>query len=188
MALFTRTQAELAQGGQVAVARLVKLEFTSGTKYLWDGKGHLQAGGQTWLGFGELGTMSGLEQAVQGTAPQAQFLLSGVDSDFVRYAAQSEIEVKDRPISVFLQFLSASMIALDDPVAIYVGLMDVMGFNANDPSSRSISVSAESIFIDRIRSTYSYYTDTDQKGRSPADRGLEFVATLKNKTVNWLRG
>lgn len=188
---LTEAQAAMTAGSRVACATLLKMEFTSSTQYLWDGIGYLQADGHSWLGFGKMGSISGLEQAVRGTAPQAAFRLSGVDPEFINYAANSETEVKGRPVTVFTQFLNADgphPTSLDSPVALWVGIMDIMKFSATGPRDRAISVTAESAFVDRIRSPYSYYTDVDQKARFHGDRGLEFAAALRAKTVNWLRG
>lgn len=188
MAFLTDTQALLAAGSVVNRAVLVKLEFTSATQYLFEGLGQLAAGGTWWTGFGELVKVEGLEQPMRGSAPVATFTLSGVDPNFVSYASNSASEVTGRPISVYIQFLSERLKALDNPVAIYTGTMGVMTFSGTGPRERSISVTAESLFSDRASAPYSFLTDVDQKARYPGDRGLEFAGSLRNKTVNWLRG
>jgi hypothetical protein len=188
MGFFPQTLAALAAGSTVNRAALVQLDFTSGTKYLFEGLGILQTAGQDWLGFGHLVRVTGMEQASRGNAPVATFTLSGVDREFVNYASNSASEVKGRPLTVFAQFLADRMQPLDSPLAVYTGEMDVMRFSAQGPRERSITVTVESLFSDRASAPYSFLTDVDQKARYPGDRGLEFAPTLRNKTVNWLRG
>lgn len=188
MAFLSETAAAVAAGARIRAARLLKFEFQSSTQYLWEGVGRLQADGHEWIGFGQLGGMEGLEQARSGDAPMATFWLSGVDPTFVTYAAGSQAEIKNRPVTVYLQFFDENLAVLDAPYAFYVGLMDVMRFSADGPRGRKIAVTAETAFVDGASAPYGYLTDVDQKARFPGDRGLEYVASLRAKTVNWLRG
>lgn len=181
------TVSELASGHRVRVATLFAMDFSSGTQRFWDGVGYLQADGHDWLGFGQLISVSGLEQSRGLGAPQTTFTLSGVDDNLIAIAVNSAAEVTGNPVTVYLQFLSSAGVPLDDPIAIWAGTMDTLSFSAG-VKDQSITLTAETLFVDRTRAPYGYYSDTDQRARWPLDRGLEFTASLIFRTVNWLRG
>ena len=178
---------ELASGHRVRVATLFLFEFTSGHQRFWDGVGYLPADGHDWLGFGEMCSVSGLEQSRGLGAPQTTFKLSGVDDNLIAIAVNSASEVTGNPCTVYLQFLSAAGVPLDDPIAIWAGTMDTLTFQAG-VKDQAITLTAETLFVDRVRAPWGLYTDTDQRARWPGDRGFEFVASLLFKTVNWLLG
>lgn len=181
------TVKELAAGHRVRAATLFEFEFTSATQRFWDGHGYLTANGHDWLGFGEMGSVSGLEQSRNMGAPQTTFKLSGVDDNLIAIAVNSASEVTGNPCTVYLQFLSSAGVPLDTPVAIWAGTMDTLTFQAG-AKNQSITLTAETLFVDRVRAPWGLYTDTDQRARWPGDRGFEFVASLIFKTVSWLRG
>jgi hypothetical protein len=178
---------ELAAGHRVSVATLFRFDFTSGSQFFHDGVGYLTADGHDWLGFGELISVSGLEQSRGMSAPATSFKLSGVDDNLIAIAVNSASEVTGNPCTVYIQFLSSAGVPLDDPVAIWAGTMDTLSFSAG-VKDQSITLSAETLFVDRIRAPYGYYSDTDQRARWTLDRGFEFAASLIFKTVTWLRG
>lgn len=193
MGHLTPVQEALARGDTVPVTVLVELEFASSTQRFRDGIGLLTTSdGRTWIGLTSPDTgisllsMSGLSQAQNAAAPTGTLTLSGVTQEILDIAVSSESEVKDRPMTAYLQFLTDDGAPLGDPVAFYSGLMDVMSFAGSGPRDRTISVTVESLFVNRIRSPFSYYTDRDQQGRFSGDRGMEFTASLISKTVPWL--
>lgn len=185
--MLPETVAALAAGDRVSVASLFQFNFQSQTQRYWDGIGSLVAGGFEWMGSGKLISAAGLEQSINLSAPQATFTLTGATDEMMAYAAASEFEVTGRPCSVYIQFLSAPGVPLDDPIAIWAGVMDVMSFEAG-VKNQTISLTAETLFVGRNRSSYGYMTSTDQEARWPGDLGMEFMAVLMNRTVNWLRG
>jgi len=178
---------EMAAGHRVAVASLFEFEFLSGVHRYWDGHGYLTAGGHEWIGFGQMGSVTGLEQSRGMNAPKTTFTLSGVDDDILAVAVNGSAEATGRPATVYLQFLTAAGVPLDAPVAIWAGIMDSMSFSAGVKEQR-VSIGAETLFVDRVRAPWGFQTDTDQRARYPLDTGFQFVAKLIFKTVNWLRG
>lgn len=181
------TIAAAAAGRTVRVALLVEFDFADGVSRVHDGIGPLAtADGRVWSGLGELGTIDGLEQALGGSATQANLSLSGVSPDFIARAKHSKDLVEGRDVTVSLQFLDALTEALlDGPLVVWTGIMDRMTYNATGPGQRTIAVSAESPFSGRRRPAFALYTDRDQNARYDGDRGLEQVADLVNKTIRW---
>lgn len=190
MSFFPETIAAMLGGRTVRASFLVEFDFATQPMRIWTGAGKLEAGGEEWHGLGKLGSISGLEQAVNGEAPETTFVLSGINSQIVTIARDEFAEeAKDRLVRVLIQFHNAeddrALTLYDAPFAIWSGRMQVPRFEIQGPRKRKITVTAESLFSLRSRPSFSQYTDKDQQLRFPGDRGFEAVAGLVNKTVTW---
>lgn len=194
MSLFPETIAAKLAGAKVEGTPLVRFEFASETIRLWLGNGELVTkDGATWQALGQLGAVSGIEQAVNGEAPQATFSLSGVDANIMRLARDEfKAEVFGRRVVVALQFFGVEDAAdpdnqrpLDLPYAIWAGRCLAPTFTFSPSGERSIAIAAESLFSLRTRPRHAMYTDRDQQRRFPGDRGFEFAPTLVSKVVTW---
>lgn len=199
MSFFPETIARALAGGKVECANLVKFDFTTQPMRLWRGNGMLTTNdGAEWLAIGSLGSMNGIEQAVNGEAPEASFTLSGIDADILRLARDEfAAEVKGRLARVYIQFFGVddpddpgNQRCLDNPFPVWAGRMLTPSFSmdAGDektPAQRSVTISAESIFSLRSRPRWSSYTDRDQQHRFDGDKGFQFVGDLVNKVVAW---
>ena len=194
MSLFPTTIATALGGGKVEAAFLLHLAFATEPVFLWQGYGVLHTSdGRTWQGLGALGSISGIEQAVNGDAPEASFMLSGVDAQVVRLARDEFLtEVKGRIATVYIQFFGVDDAAdpdnqrvLDAPYPIWAGRCMTPDFTFGEDDDRSIAISAESLFSLRSRPQFSMYTDADQQHRYPGDKGFQFVGSLINKVVTW---
>ena len=196
MSLFTETIAADLAGKKVTLAFLVWFDFTSEPVHLWiNGNGLLKTNdGQEWKGLGQIGSISGIEQAVNGDAPEMSFTLSGIDAQIMRLARDEyDAEVKGRFVYVLVQFFGVddpedpdNQRPLDNPYPVACGRCLRPEFQADAESGeRSVAIKAESLFSLRSRPKYAMYTDADQQRRFAGDRGFEFVASLVNKVVTW---
>lgn len=189
MGFFNSTVEAYVAGRSIAGTILVFMDFVDAPRRWWPGFGSLVSGGQTWQGTGELISVDGLEQPMGTAAPQTTFMLSGVDSTIVTLARNSSGKVKGRRVVVYVQFFqldgTQAWVPLDSPAAVWSGKMDQMKYAAQGPSSRSVTVTAESLWVNRSRPPFGLYGNTDQIARFPGDRGLEQVSDLVNKTIRW---
>lgn len=195
MGLFPETIRARLGGGVVKAAYLVEFDFTSQPMRLWRGNWPLVTNdGREWLGLGQLGSVSGVTQAVNGTAPQASFTLSGIDAEILQLArAEFAAEVRMRMARVYLQFFGVEDEAdpgnercLDNPYALAGFRMLRPTFETNrQTGARSVTITAEQIFALRTRPRHAMYTDRDQQARFAGDRGFEFVGGLTDKVVAW---
>lgn len=197
--LFPDTIKAALAGAKVQCANLVMFDFATDQVRLWTGDGMLVTNdGESWFAIGSFGGMDGIEQAVNGEAPEATFTLSGIDAEVMHIARDEfESEARGRLVRVYIQFFGADDPAdpenqrpLDLPYPIWAGrmLQPTFTFSASDektPAGRSISISAESLFSLRSRPKAAMYTDADQQQRFPGDKGFEFVASLVNKVLTW---
>lgn len=201
MSLFPETIRTYLAGGKVQAAHLVSLHFASGSMRLWRGYDVLDTNdGASWSGLGEYGSIAGIEQAVDGRAPEATMTLSGVNAAIVTTMRDEfELEARGRLVQLHVQFFGVddpddpgNQRCLDNPVPIWAGRMLRPGFTFDrgqddQPQESSISVVVQSIFAQRSRPNHAFYTDSDQRARFPGtpDRGFEFVASLVSKDTTW---
>lgn len=202
MSFFPETIAAYLGGTKVQVATPVMFDFATDQVRLWTGGGTLFTNdGEAWFATGSFGDMDGIEQAINGEAPQATFTLSGIDAQILHMARDEfSSEAKGRLVRVYVQFFGQDDPAdpenqrpLDLPFPIWAGRMLQPSFqiDAGDdkaPATRSVTISAESLFSLRSRPRWAMYTDADQRHRFPAagDRGFEFVAQLTQaSTLTW---
>lgn len=193
MGFFPQTIAAKLAGREIGASLLCHMDFRVTARSWWMGFGNLVAGGETWLGTGEMISIDGLDMPVGTTAPRTTFSLSGVDAAIVNLARNASDRVKDRRCTVYLQFFEiapsdgqvAPWAPLDAPYAIWSGIMDQMTYAAEGPSQRTVTLTAESIWTGRRKPAYGRYTDRDQNARFPGDRGLEQLPDLVQKTIRW---
>jgi len=155
------------------------MRFVSTTIRLWNGSGPLGTqDGKVWEGLTGLGSLSGLQQAINGTAPEQVLTLSGVDARFASIARGEREEYYDRALLVRLQFFDEAWQTLDAPYAVTMRLMKRLTqtvAQGEEGPVYNLSLSAETPFVTRRRPSYGYLTDRDQQCRYPGDRGLERV-------------
>ncbi|KGM34997.1 hypothetical protein [Inquilinus limosus] len=198
MQLFTETIREQARGQHVVCSLFVTFEFKSGPMRVWEGDGPLDRGGVTWRGMGHrqdkqsnpLQSIEGLEQAINGTAPQLNLTLSGVDPKVVAAARKDadadEIEGRNLAISIgFFDAARSSLVPLDNLVRLGTWIMQKPSFTATGPTLRTISLPCETIFAQRSRAPFGMLTDRDQQRRFPGDQALEFIPKMVDRTVTW---
>lgn len=200
MPLFPGAVRTQAQGQHVVASLFVLFDFLSAPIRIWEGDGPIDREGNTWSGVGQrqdgtgspLQSIDGLEQAVNGSAPQLTLTVSGVDSRIVA-AAQTDVsagEIEGRELTVWMGFYNATLpglVPLDSLVTIGVWIMQRPNFTASGPTSRTITLPCETIFAQRSRAPFGLLTDRDQQKRFPGDRGLEFVPRMVDRTVTWPR-
>ena len=193
MGYFPQTITAKLAGRTVGAALLCFMDFRITPRRWWMGFGMLNAGGYEWQGLGQLIQIDGLDQPIGTNAPRTTFQLSGVDAEIVGLARNASDRVKDRRCTVYVQFFDITpddssvqpWSTLDQPFAIWSGKMDQMSYQAEGPSRRGITLTAESLWVNRRRPAHGLYTDRDQNGRFPGDRGLEQVSSLITKTIRW---
>ncbi|WP_116654875.1 hypothetical protein [Pelagibacterium sediminicola] len=193
MSFFPQTiQAAMAKR-QIGAALLTFADFREVPRRWWPGHGLLRAGGHDWLGAGEFISIEGLEQPIGTRAPKMTFTLSGVDATIVQMARQASDRVKDRRITVYIQFFDVTpddagkqpWSLLDSPYALATGIMDQMSYTLEGADRRTVTLTAESLWVNRRRPPYGFWTDRDQNSRFPGDRGLEQVVNLVQKQARW---
>jgi len=165
----------------VRLCVMVELQFDSGTVRYWSGQGTLTYDGHSWLGTGELGSISPLRETAQMEANGYQLSLSGIPVSLITLALQDNY--RDKPGYVYLGILDEDFSVLDT-VLIGQGLMDTQQIS-EDGQTATITVNLESRLFDFGRVRRLMYTQEDQLAIDATDTGLEYVTDLENKEIMW---
>ena len=160
----------------VRKARLVRIDFASGSKFLHQGLGPLRTSdGQIWEGIGTLGDVSAIDRSVVPAGGGPTLTLSGVNDEMIAKALAADGEAKGRPVRIFEQHYDDDLSLLDTPQPIYLGLIDRMLITDDGPVSK-INVSLVTVLYMRRRAQYAYLSHVSQQQRFPGDLGkIEFI-------------
>lgn len=163
---------------------LVSLDFISGTKRLWSGVGTLSWDDEEWLGAGNLGRVSTIEETMELRAAGMSMQLSGVrNEDLTEVIAEP---IQGRRAQVYLGFLNVNFQLVADPIVIFDGRMDTVEI-VDGGTTATITMMVENRLRDLDRARTRRYTDADQQSRYPNDRGLEYVPALQEIDIPWGR-
>lgn len=163
---------------------LVKMEFDSGDLNLWSGLGNLIYNGDTYVGGGDLLTISPINESEELEANGCRIGISGVKQSLVALARDEPYQ--GRKIAMLLGAFDESGDIISDPVVVFSGFMDVMTITDSSDTS-IISISCENKLIAFERASVRRYTAEDQKIDHPFDKGFEFVSKIKQKDIVWGR-
>lgn len=158
----------------------VDIDFDSGPLYVWNGHGDLTIGSKTYLGAGQLLSISSVEETTEMEAKGARLTMSGIPSSFL--AAALTQPYQGRECRIYFGVTSAP----NDYVEVFTGELDQMNI-LEAADTATIQVTAENVLVRLERPVVRRFTDQDQKSRYPGDRGLEFVAGLQDKEIFWGR-
>lgn len=181
-------------GNTVYRAFYVVLNFASGTMRAWQGEGNVTISGNTVFGLGRMGSVSAVEQPVNGAAPQVSISLAGLTTEVLLATISAETEVKGRSAELRLAVWNTAGTHLGD-IPVLIGIMDRMVYSTqverNDENGTSVQMHTVSVTLEnrlasrRLSPTNATYTQADQAARYPADLGCQFAGTLQFKNYRW---
>lgn len=173
------------EGKEVFPFFAVSMAFLSGTLYMWSGYGDLVYGGNTYIGAGQLLSISAVSETTELEAKGSTLTLSGIPSSFLSLALSEQYQ--GRECNIYFGLLTANTVTpIDSFVEIFSGELDQMNIS-EAADTATISVTAENALIKLERPVVRRFTDSDQRSRFPTDKGLEFVAGLQDKEIFWGR-
>lgn len=172
----------------VATAEVVKpllfveADFDSGDLNLWSGIGSLTYGGKTYVGAGNLLSISSIQENVELRANGAQVTLSGIGTPLLDKAKNEDYQ--GRELVIKLGALDATDNIIASPIIVFSGFMDTMTI-VDGGDTATITVSVENRLIEFERTRVRRYTDNDQRIDYPNDDGFEYVAEIQEKNIVW---
>jgi hypothetical protein len=164
------------------IAFFFKSVWSSGTTYIWTGYEDISWDGQTWQGVGNLMGIPSVSETKEVQANGAAFSLSGVPSALISLILTDARQGNE--VSLWVAAIDSSGSIVADPYKLFSGLMDVPGIQEGGDTS-IISLQAENRLIELERPKEIRYTDRFQQDRFSGDLGLQYVASLQNKAINW---
>lgn len=156
----------------------VDLDFSSSPLYVWSGYGDLTIGSKTYLGAGQLLSVSSVEESTEIEAKGASITMSGIPSDFLSLALTEPYQ--GRECRIYFGMTNNP----SDYAEVFSGELDQMNVS-EESSTATISITVENVLIKLERPVVRRFTDQDQRSRFPSDKGLEFVASLQDKEIFW---
>jgi len=181
---MTSAAKQAADSAQVVAIALVYMDFSSGPLYLNSSPYTISFNNQSWLGTGDLGSISEISEEDGTKANGISLQISGIDPAQISLALSESYQ--GRQVDVYVGFLNVtdhSLIA--DPILAFRGRMDVMNITYGETAT--ITVQAESYMADWDRPRIRRYTHEDQQIDYPGDLGLEFIERIVDREITWGR-
>jgi hypothetical protein len=167
----------------VAPVSIFYADFPSGAVRVWSGYGDLSFASETWLGIGDFGGVERIEETTDLRANGCRFVLSGIPSQYIVTALSEDYQ--GRACTLYLGAINITTGALiSTPYILFSGRMDVISIDEGAEEAK-IFLEAENRLIDLYRARERRYTHEDQLTAFPGDLGLEYVAGLQDKAINW---
>lgn len=157
----------------------VDMSFTSAPVRFWTGYGDRTISGDTYLGSGNLLSITGLDEVNDLSAKSITLQLSGVPASLVSLALQEPYQ--NRECKVYFGTTDTTT-----PIEVFSGLMNVMTIEDSGETS-VISLTVESKLIRLEKSSNWRYTEGSQKARYSSDTFFNYVSDLQDKTLVWGR-
>jgi hypothetical protein len=139
------------------------------------------SGSGNYLGVGTLGSISSVSETTDVSAKSMDLTLSGIPTEYVSLALTGSY--RNRDAVVYLILYNTAMTSYEQ-ITLFRGKMDQLIINESSDTS-AITVKCESRLIELNRPKDVRYTDEAQKQLYPTDKGLEFVASMADKSIYW---
>lgn len=142
---FTTAQKAALAAPVVSFAYFVDLDLAAGHVRVWNGRGSITTGGNTYTGLGEMGIIDGLENDRSLSAKSVSLTLAGLPASYIPagvIASTRGVRYQGRPVTVLMGVLDPNSGALiDSLLPIWAGFADVMHYALGE--SISVTLTAE---------------------------------------------
>ncbi|WP_159975892.1 MULTISPECIES: hypothetical protein [unclassified Novosphingobium] len=160
---------------------------------LWGGVGDLivppdivETAPALYLGAGQLLTAPDFEQGINFTAERIDIQLSGVSSDLVALALEDAATIRNARVHfVTIRFdQNWQLVEVEYEAVFRADKLTVSSEDGDNGSrTRTITLSIGTEDTNRSRAPMSYFTDQDQRRRSPTDAIFSNVAGINQGTT-----
>lgn len=160
----------------------VKMTFDEAPLRMWSGVGTLNWNSEDWLGTGDLGKVSEIEETNKLEAAGVKFSLMGVRLENLALALDDVRQ--GLPVEAWLGFMTNVGEVIADPAAVFYGEMDEVDVQ-EDGDAVDITISCESRMQLLQQKKERRRTHEDQQIKYEGDMGFQYVPTLQNANVTW---
>ena len=171
----------------VAIVTFAKLEFPSGTVYLHNSLGTYTwddgSGDKDWLGVGDLGSISQVEEGLDVSPYAITLTLSGLDATISGVALTEDYYL--HPVTVYLGVLDADDVLIDTPTQIWAGFMDQMNMSVGADGGDAIQLIAKSELSRFNKSLNLMYTNVAQQEKSAGDLFFSHMHKIEGAKIDW---
>ena len=179
----TKTALRLSQDHQ-EIKFALKAEFDTDTVLIHTGQGDLVIGGETYLGAGTLLAISDIEDSKELKSAGVTFSISGMDAEVLGYALNENYQ--NRPISLYMAFVSGGTDDVDGYLTLYKGRMINIDIS-DDVNGSNITLQTENRLLDLRRPSNIRYTRESQEYLYSGDTSLDQVNKISQMNIEWGR-
>lgn len=180
---FSTTVRNALKSQNVKMLMFAELDFSSGTVYVHDGIGTYTWGGQSWLGVGDFGGVSSIQEGSEVSPYGITLTLSALDATMAGAALTEDYFMRD--VTIYLGVLSEDDLLLDTPTQIWSGFMDVMTVTAGASGGDTISLACESELARFDKASNLKYTHAIQQKKDNTDFFFEFLKDIEGVKIKW---
>lgn len=155
--------------------------FWSGHGYFDTQPDFIDPEGARYVGLGALLDVPALRTLINGTADRLDFTLSGVTPQALRLAMEDAESVKDALVLIGEQSFDWAWQNPTPPEWVWRGFADILvieGSGGDQGRQRTIKLSVRSADTFRSDPQPAYYTDQDQRRKSPTDAICSHVSKI----------
>jgi len=156
----------------------VDLNFDVSPLYIWSGQGDTVIDSKTYIGSEEMLKIDTIEEANDASARGAVLTLTGVPSEVISIALNTEYQGRKGTIYF------GSMTDPTEYTELFTGYIDTMDI-LEEPHTSTVQVTLESKLIRLETPSGIKYTSSYLKSQYAGDLGLDFVEGLANKKITW---
>jgi hypothetical protein len=180
---FEAASAAAFAAQHVAVITFAYLDFASGIVRVHNGIGTYTWGGFDWLGVGDFGAVSALEEGSDVSPYGVALTLSALDATMVGVAMTEDYYMRDAII--YIGALSTDDVLLNTPLQMWSGHMDVMTVTAGATGGDAITVQCESELAAFNRSSNLKYTTQALQAEYSGDLFFDFLSKISGAKIRW---
>jgi hypothetical protein len=164
----------------------IKAEFDTSTLFLHSGGGDLVINSETYTGAGTLLAVSDIEDSNDLRSAGVTFQLSGMNATVLSYAVSESYQ--NRPITLFLVFVSGGTDHVDGVMTLYKGRMTSTSISDSPTEGVTITLITENRLLDLERPCNYRYTRESQVALvGTGDTGFDAVEKLQDTDILWGR-
>lgn len=187
-------------GAVVRAAHVATFDFRTEPMRLWPGFGDLDLSGLRFQGIGKMGTISPIVAGPGGAAEEVTATLFG-DEELLEDIEGDATASIGRELTIGLQFFDLRQTdasgnwvewqPLGPLLTMFVGRMGPLTITRQPPgdgssATRTVSVSALNILLNRARPAFQFFSDRDQKSRTDGtDNMFLRVSQYSEGTARW---
>ena len=158
---------------------LVHAEFDAGDVYVWNGMGDIVWDGNTYLGAGQLLSISAVNESSEIRIESMEIQFQGITAAY-KTLALSSVALKNK-VTVSFALMDTNNAIITNPDIVFIGNMDeVVLKESGETATFSLIVQNELVETQKIKERR--YTDEDQKSLYPTDTLLRHAINAEKQT------